>query len=896
LSKKSNRKYAPTPRRVSGAKPAAASTNAAARPQTPSTLSTRQLLIAAVILCAVVGVAAFLFLTANLNATGRDTPVMPLDDAYIHFQYARVMAESHPFSYNPEQPKTSGATSLLYPPLLAIGYMIGFQGERLAWWALILGGLSWIGSTWLVYRISASNGGPYAQWIGIAIAGAFALHGSLGWAFMSGMETGLMIFLCLLTFWNITRGDLRNAMIVGAITALMRPEGAAVGILAALYLAVQRAMRAKSWSGVYRDMPLYILPIVAAGVQPLLNLVNTGSLTASGMIAKSLFYNVPPDTGVAISATISNVARIFQELITGISNVDGEYRTTILTLAAILTLCFGVLNAFRYRRLNSAVLVLGWILALALLVATLETAFWQFKRYQMPIIALMYPLAAWPVVALTRPNQRNRTSNPVIGGPGVVGLIALVAVALLFNDSIRALGDFTRYYGDNAREVNASQIAMAHWAEQNLPTDAVVGVHDIGVMRYLGNRTTFDVVGLTTPGEARAWRNGPGAVFEQMAQNPDGSPYRPAYFAIYNDARGLTYFQDTGLFRQELAKFPSTAPTRNVASATSSGQFVYKADWSLIRTDPQQVQLKSDALAGLTRVDSLNVANLADEDAHQYRWWQSVSRAGFPTEVRELDYVTCASGATCKTLDGGRLITGGEEMTIRTQAGQALLWITRVHAGNASSLTLYVNGQRATTQAVPSIPGRWVELQTLIPAGMITGSSTVLRVEANISDPAVGFYMPYYHWFYQGTYQANTRGSLPGPAATFASSLQLSGRKINYDATAREISVAAEWQRVGEAPATDGVIFVHVYDPVGKLIETPGAQADQRVSGVLPPASWLPGIYRELYTLKLPTNLTPGVYRIAIGIYDPATMKRFPVSGDGADSEQRLFIGEVNIE
>src|SRR5262245_8144121 len=171
---------------------------------------------------------------------------MPLDDVYIHFQYARALAEGHPFQYNPGQPATSGATSLLYPVLLAAGYLVGFQGERLAWWAVGIGILSWIGSAWLVYGIIEQfstrimNFKPsIKEWLkftsppdplsefgegesvgkrrefpeyfaghhnssaeqseALTLAIAFILTGSLGWAFMSGMETGLMIFATLLT-------------------------------------------------------------------------------------------------------------------------------------------------------------------------------------------------------------------------------------------------------------------------------------------------------------------------------------------------------------------------------------------------------------------------------------------------------------------------------------------------------------------------------------------------------------------------------------------------------------------------------------------------------------------------------------------------------------------------
>src|SRR5258708_26783149 len=106
--------------------------------------------LARVTLIVVVGVVALAYIVSNIRVGGA-TPVMPLDDVYIHFQYARSMAEGHPLRYNPDQPPTSGATSLIYPALLAIGYWLGFTDERLAWWPILIGIVCWIASTWLVY-------------------------------------------------------------------------------------------------------------------------------------------------------------------------------------------------------------------------------------------------------------------------------------------------------------------------------------------------------------------------------------------------------------------------------------------------------------------------------------------------------------------------------------------------------------------------------------------------------------------------------------------------------------------------------------------------------------------------------------------------------------------------
>src|SRR5260221_987376 len=108
--------------------------------------------LARVTLVAVVSAMALAYIVSNIRISG-STPVMPLDDTYIHFQYAHMLAEGHPLRYNPDQPPTSGATSLLYPAILAGGYWL--TDKRLEWWSLAIGVVCWMLSAWVVYRIGA---------------------------------------------------------------------------------------------------------------------------------------------------------------------------------------------------------------------------------------------------------------------------------------------------------------------------------------------------------------------------------------------------------------------------------------------------------------------------------------------------------------------------------------------------------------------------------------------------------------------------------------------------------------------------------------------------------------------------------------------------------------------
>src|SRR5579864_2092091 len=56
-------------------------------------------------------------------------PGASLDDAYIHFQYARAIAEGHPLRFQAGEPITSGATSILWPAILAPFWALGARDD-----------------------------------------------------------------------------------------------------------------------------------------------------------------------------------------------------------------------------------------------------------------------------------------------------------------------------------------------------------------------------------------------------------------------------------------------------------------------------------------------------------------------------------------------------------------------------------------------------------------------------------------------------------------------------------------------------------------------------------------------------------------------------------------------
>jgi len=77
----------------------------------------------------------------------------PLDDVFIHFDYARATAQGHPFEWTVGNGYSSGNTSLTYPFVLAAGWLLGFTGRDLMKWAALVAMVSVFGTLLAARRL-----------------------------------------------------------------------------------------------------------------------------------------------------------------------------------------------------------------------------------------------------------------------------------------------------------------------------------------------------------------------------------------------------------------------------------------------------------------------------------------------------------------------------------------------------------------------------------------------------------------------------------------------------------------------------------------------------------------------------------------------------------------------
>jgi hypothetical protein len=722
------------------------------------------------------------------------------------------------------------------------------------------------------------------------------------------METGLLALLILLALEALLRRRFGRAAFWLCLAGLTRPEGlimacaAWLTVLATTFVDPRLAVSpAQGWrrlgQAFTRAFPL-ALAIVVGLVPAALNWAITGTPTSAGLESKAWFYNVPRIGCDIVRSMAYSYGRVFVRILNGWDRDKLAGRLVAPGLTVLSILGWVALGA---RRKWMALLgTASWFWLGTLSTATLMTATWHLGRYQAPFVPIVVIVAVAGIQTLwegalrpAREGGRSAMDAPSpLNGPRLMGgiprtiarLVSVGMLAWLLGTSLLSTYHALSAFRQTLRTTARQQLALADWVREHIPVDARVGVTDIGVLRYVGQRATYDLVGLTTAEATEAWRHGAGSIFEQM----EDSPLRPDYFATYADVMAAPYLAATDLFAQELF----TVRVDDYA-ITSAGpvQKAWLADWRLAGSGNRIAQ--ADVLArteGLVLVDALDMADLEDEDQHHVQWWHGSQYVGFPTEVHQQLY---RAPPHTEVLDGGRLVSGGITFQVETQPGYPLWIVARLHARQAGAVRVTIDGCDVGRWAFPDLPGAWLETLFRVPAEAIAGTQTQVRLELDPNvptlwlDPAQNWqhYAPYYYWFLQGDSQrASPLVSHPLEVA-FDQDVRLVGFDLDSNALqpGQVLSTTLYWRTVAPTESTARV-FLHLYDAQGDL----KSQSDGwPVFGTRPPFVWQPGeTVVDQRALALPPDLSSGRYSLEVGLYDADGRLTPRIVGSNADASR----------
>ena len=450
------------------------------------------------------------FIIAEWRQTGGQ-PGAPLDDVYIHFQFARNLATGHGLAFNPDQP-TPGSTSPLWAFLLAGIYRLSgtlfFPARLISACAFLLTAVAAYTLAWRLLDARAA-----ALLTGILTAAS----GRLAWAGLSGMETTLFALASLL---GILRHDVERhanlpafgSAVLFGLASLLRPEGYLLFALALLDRWLNLWLQRENLGSWQRRLAL------EAGAVGLY----------LGLVAPYLVFSYAttgywlPNTFRVVSGNVSYSPLRYAREYLALVFLDHPLLMLLLPVGVV---------ALVARRRRPWSLTLLWTVGLPLVNAWFAPRLRHHGRYTMPLVPLHLLMGIAGLVALIA-WWRKRTVRAVPArrrwtALAILSLVIAMPVAVWWADQ----------FAWNVDNINDMQVSLGHWAAEHTAPDAILALNDIGAIGYLSQRRVVDVVGLVSPevidalqGKAPGWEQDVALCRFLSHQHPDYAVLFPNWY------------------------------------------------------------------------------------------------------------------------------------------------------------------------------------------------------------------------------------------------------------------------------------------------------------------------------------------------------------------------------
>jgi hypothetical protein len=652
----------------------------------------------------------------------------PLDDVFIHFDYARAAARGFPFEWSEGNGFSSGNTSILYPFVLSVGYLIGFRNTNLMIWAAFVAIVSLLGFFVAVGRALD----PLHRAAKYLVPPAIFAVGALCWSLWSGMENAFHLgiwALMLLPAVELAKSsdDLRATRrwawmmgIAGMLLFLTRPESIVCIAAFALYAAV-RAWRS---FGVRDALPMLLrvgLPgAMALGAQSIANRVFTGEWTAAGALVK-LAINHPYMTS---QQKFDEWRDLFEYVIK--RNLFHHFSDGVPW--GCLVPALAIVPLFPKKTRGFALLLWAQIIGWMLLVSLNGQVRWQNERYTMSGVAWLFVLAAAGLGVLIGPALQEKSKSWTLWFGQVA--IACGLMSLYWEHQVPQMRDQIWFFGRASRNIRDQHIIAGKVLAERKPKRVLVG--DAGALMYASDRPGLDLIGLGGYHDlpfARAGVNGLGASIELIERMPEAD--RPDYMALYP-----TWWGDLPpMFGRRLVGIPVVG---NVICGGAE-KVLYKADWTALDAKGQPRSLRD----GEGVVDELDVADLVSERAHAY----NLPKPGMGFVLHRV--LPEPGSRKHELFDAGRIIPVGEAergtFVVPQRSGRL---VVRVVPSKQVAADVHIDGKlvgRLTTSAVQT----WTELSLDLPADVPAKFTLSLT-------PVEGEWVTYHMWI------VSIHGAKPG--------------------------------------------------------------------------------------------------------------------------------------
>jgi len=406
---------------------------------------------------ALIAVGFYLLVSASIFRIG-----FPLDDTWIHLTYARNLAEHGEWAFRLGE-RSAASTAPLWTVLLSIGYLLDLAPYS---WTYFLG---WVVLTLL--GIQAENKArkliesykPRIPWVGLF----FVLAWHLTWSAVSGMETLLHGFIIFVILGELISGS-RRYLTLGLLAGLsiwVRPDG--LTLLGPVLFAA--FFNENSWS--------------ARGQAILKALVGFGALFFLYLLFNLLLSGNPmPNTFYAKQAEYKDFwlsKSLGERLI--------DYLLPIIASPFIVLVPGAILWVSKNLRERNWGAISGVIWFIGYIgIYFLRLPAYQHGRYIIPAFPILY---LWGMLGMVEFVNSAKANKRIV----FLWSVSTGILCLIFGFIAARQNAYDVYW------IESEMVTTAKWVEENIPPDAILAVHDIGVLGYYVQNPILDLAGLITP-------------------------------------------------------------------------------------------------------------------------------------------------------------------------------------------------------------------------------------------------------------------------------------------------------------------------------------------------------------------------------------------------------------
>ena len=652
----------------------------------------RERLLAYSLFIALQIITGLLFLTDTTSGTGAALDGVPLDDTWIHFVYARNLAQRGGFYYNPGVPE-AGETSPLWAIVLSIPLKVltAFDVGPVAI-SKALGLLFAIGLSIVVYHLVHTYTGSY---LASLLAGILiALDPTLSFSKVSGMEVTLFAFLMLLALLLYIKGRSLACGVALGFSVLARPEGYLLVGVVLLTSALGLIRKGHSIDrGDLKRLASLVIPLVVI-ILPMILFY----FSVNGTPFPNTFHAKHTDLGFFNYDNLRAVWPGYLRRLTYFSN-----SAWLITLPLLLV---GTVVGFKKEgALALPLLIFPWAVCYGLSVTLpMGSGPWNFsaRRYldpAIPFLVIVFVVALCKIWRQTAEWLGKKFSKCRFKSSFSYLLATPIALLFLLMPAKEALSLWRVLPGEyswNCRNINDVSVALGYWVNERTPPGALVAVGDAGAIRYFGRREVLDLVGLNS--------------HEVLGRSP---------FDLIRERRAdyIIVFPSTAMDGWPYAERIYEISIDHNTILHGSTMVVYKTNWT-----PQMSKKESwyqMDTEGMELIDSLDVGDPADEASHDY----SISEEK-PAFARMFK-----AAADVTLLDDGWAYTGEESFTVASIPGRDLIVAKRYDTVVRGRVKVHVDDVFVGEWEFPERQFQFGEDVFIVPASFITEEQTTITFQ-----------------------------------------------------------------------------------------------------------------------------------------------------------------------